>query len=242
MGTTYINSYNFPLGKITLSADPAPSATITTYSGYIVFRFTATGTLNVGAGAPGTADVFALAGGNSGSPGSGNDGGPGGAGGARTATPAVAITGGVPIPVVVGGSNTNSTFGPITSSGGTAGGSGGNGGLRTGFIPATVGGTGPSNNYETGSPKVYGGGGGGGGWSPLNPGAAGGNAGGGPGGQGGRLSPFPTIPGTPGTAGTVNTGGGGGGGGGGHPFAVGGGGAGGSGVVVIRFPTTEFQT
>lgn len=226
--------------RVLLSSNPGPSATISTYSGYIVFKFTATGTLNVGAGTPGTADVFVVAGGASGSgfsPGTSL----GGAGGSRTESPAFTITANSPIPVVVGGAGTNSTFGPVTSSGGTSGGAPGplNG----------AGGNGPSNGYETGSPQAYGGGGGGGGvpTGPLSasPGGAGGQSGGGPGGAGGFTAPrpsgfFPQVA-VPGTNGTANTGGGGGGGGSGGPGSTTGG-TGGSGVVIVRFPNTQFRT
>lgn len=224
---------------VLLSATPGPSATISTYSGYIVFKFTATGTLNVGAGAPGTADVFVVAGGASGD---GFSTTLGGAGGSRTESPAFTITANSPIPVVVGGTATNSTFGPVTSSGGTGGGSAGAAGGGTG-------GNGPSNGYETGSPQAYGGGGGGGGvqTSPLgySPGGAGGQSGGGPGGPGGYTAPRPSgffpVAAVPGTNGTANTGGGGGGGGSGGPAPTTGG-TGGSGVVIVRFPNTQFRT
>lgn len=257
-------------GAILLSATPGPSATISTYSGYIVFKFTSTGTLNVGAGVPGTADVFVLAGGSPGGTGPSFNlpGGSGGTGGSRTASPNLAITANTPVPVVVGGASTNSTFGPVTSSGGTAGGSGGASPGAYSELPPTgppsvmyqvganggAGSNGPTNNYETGSPQTYGGGGGGGGASVYasgtpNPsivgsGGSGGSSGGGSGGAGKFISIFPPFPAAnTGTAGSANTGGGGGAGGGPTgPAPGGGGGAGGSGVVIIRFPNTGFRT
>lgn len=238
---------------ILLSATPGPSATISTYSGYIVFKFTATGTLNVGAGAPGTADVFVVAGGATGSPSPGGTVASGGNGGSRTASPAFTITANTPIPVVVGGTATDSTFGPVTSSGGTAGGAGG---TSIVFPPTgttgSPGGDGPTNDYETGSAQNYGGGGGASGssstWNSPVPGGAGGLSGGGYGGSSGGNAPRPSglfpTPGSAGGAGTANTGGGGGGGG--YPGPPGGGvwagGTGGSGVVIVRFPNTQFRT
>lgn len=232
--------------RVLLSATPGPSATISTYSGYVVFKFTATGTLNVGAGVPGTADVFVVAGGATGTD---NSSGVSGAGGARTESPAFSITANTPIPVVVGGTATNSTFGPVTSSGGTAGGAS----APVRFPPLGspgIGGNGPTNSYETGSAQNYGGGGGGGGFasgSVTTTGAAGGLSGGGPGGTSGWTAPRPSgefpIRATAGTAGTANTGGGGGGagqGGPGSPPVPGG--TGGSGVVIVRFPNTTFRT
>lgn len=246
--------------KILISASPAPSATVTTYSGYIVFKFTASGTLNVGAGAPGTADAFVLGGGFSGSPGqpAPNDGSPGGAGGAggrRVASPGVAITGGTPVSVTVGGAASNSSFGPISSGPGPTGGSGGSGGAGSQYnpsnngLPGASGGTGPSNLYETGSNQAYGGGGGGGGGGGIPSGGNGGGGGANGGGGGGRgaylaiPAPFPN--GSPGGGGAVNTGGGGGGGGGGftnNAQNVGSGASGGSGVVIVRFPDAQFTT
>lgn len=233
MATVYINSYNFPPGKILLSSTPGPAATITTYSGYIVFKFTASATLNVGTGSPGTADVFVLAGG---SPGGNsflpNRGGGGGAGGVRAISPGFSISANSPIPVVVGGASTNSTFGPVTSSGGTSGGTGGAPGGVGG-----AGGNGPTNEYETGSSQNYGGGGGGGGGAPFRLGGPGGSSGGGPGG----LGTTGGFAGNPGSGGGTNTGGGGGGGGYGTA-PIGFGGSGGSGIVIVRFPDSQFRT
>lgn len=235
---------------ILLSASPGPSATISTYSGYIVFKFTSTGTLNVGAGAPGTADVFVIGGGNSGAPGA--PGVPnqaqGGAGSMNIASPGFTITANSPVPVVVGSTASSSSFGPLSSSSPTALDAGNPGALGGG-----AGGDGRENSYETGSPQRYGGGGGGGGSSGPSPGGVGGAGGGGPGGNGAFDRPAkvngygqPDIPATPGSAGTANTGGGGGGGGLGTttlpPSSAGSGGSGGSGVVIARFPTTQFRT
>jgi len=243
MATTYINSYILAGGKILISSTPGPAATITTYSGYIVFQFTGSATLNVGSGSPSTADVFVLGGGssgNAGSPNAGpfNPGGLGGNGGLRRESPAVAITANSPVPIVVGGTASNSSFGSVSSSGGTSGGSGGSSAGATG-------GNGPTNAYLTGSPANYGGGGGAGALL-FGSGGSGGSSGGGNGGPGAR--PFPLggpVNGTPGTPGLDNTGGGGGGGGSGAGFPVpgsgGSGGTGGSGVVIVRFPDADFR-
>jgi len=256
--------YGFTSGgakPILISASPAPSATVTTYSGYIVFKFTASGTLNVGVGTPGTADAFVLGGGFSGGPGSNSPlpgtGGSGGAGGRRVASPAVSITSNTPIPVTVGGAASNSSFGPVSSAPGPTGGGGGGGGFgaqpsppsyQQGF-PGSPGGGGPANDYETGTPVAYGGGGGGGGGASFNfnvpnPGGGGGSTGGGAGGRGATYygPPFTQYPGAPGGAGTANTGGGGGAGGGSSTSGIsqGSGAAGGSGAVIIRFPNTQF--
>lgn len=227
--------------QVTISATPGPSATVSTYSGYIVFKFTASGTLNVGAGVPGTGDVLLVKGGSAGVSGSPPfKGGAGGAGGSVAEKPATTITANTPIPVVIGGAATDSTFGPLSSTPGSAGGSGGTG-AQSPATNATYGGDGPTNNYLTGSPQYYAGGGGGGG-VPIYPGLAGGSGGGG---AGGSVIPRPVPAGGPygaaGTAGTANTGGGGGGGGSGVTSS-GSGGAGGSGVVIVRFPTTYFKT
>jgi hypothetical protein len=234
--------------QVTISATPGPSATVSTYSGYIVFKFTASGTLNVGAGNPGTADVFVVAGGATGGSSflrpDGSESGTGGAGGARTASPAFSITANTPIPVVVGGTATNSTFGPVTSSGGTSGGAGGAGIYNGAPTPPNPGSNGPTNNYETGSPQNYGGGGGSGAVMVGTSGGSGGASGGGAGANGPTLRPFPLggpIPGADAVAGTANTGGGGGGGSipvPTRPFGA----AGGSGVVIVRFPDTQFKT
>lgn len=258
-------AYGFTRGgdsRILLSATPGPSATITTYSGYIVFKFNATGTLNVGAGTPGTADVFVVGGGSSGgrpNPSFTTYGADGGNGGLRSSSPGFSIPSNTPIPIVVGSTSTASSFGPVTSSGGSTGGTGGIGG---GNSPSPTiatggnGGNGPTNDYETGSPQTYGGGGGGGGGqtpvfsTPAGGGGSGGSSGGGAGGYGGKTAPTPSgldgPGGGPGSPGVANTGGGGGGGGSaGKPvgtFPVGGDGSGGSGVVIARFPDTQFRT
>lgn len=250
--------------RVLLSATPGPSATITTYSGYIVFKFNATGTLNVGAGTPGTADVFVVGGGSTGAnnqlnlpAGTTSYGGPGGNGGLRTASPAFSVTANTPIPIVVGSTATASSFGPVTSTGGSSGGSGGAGGSPPNSNIGQAGSNGPSNDYETGSSQSYGGGGGGGGGDRPSPftggfsgaaGGSGGSQGGGPGGSGySRGSPFPlwgdqVIQATDGTPGTANSGGGGGGGGGAPSPSAKVGGTGGSGVVIARFPDTQFRT
>lgn len=218
--------------RILLSAPPA--AIVTTYGEYIVFQFTASATLTVGSGAPAPADVFVLTGGAPGFSGSG------GAGGPRNAYPNITITGGSPIPVVVGGSTSSSSFGPRSSNPGTAGGTPGGSG-------SGVGGNGPTNNYLTGVSQNWGGGGGGGGGVPFQAGGGGGASGGGNGGQGGRFpspdpkSPIPAASGQPGAPGLANTGGGGGGGGSGAP-SPGFSGYGGSGTVIARFPNTRFRT
>jgi len=240
-------SYGFTSGgpqKILLSATPGPSATISTYSGYIVFQFTATGTLNVGDGAPGTADVLLVRGGSAGTNGGppslpSSDAGPGGPGGNVRAVPATTITANSPIPVVVGGAATDSTFGPLSSAPGSAGGSGGSGAVIPAF-GATNGGNGPTNNYLTGSPQNWAGGGGGGG----APGFPSGNGGATGGGKGAEFNARPFPQGAPfgggGSGGAANTGGGGGGG----AVALNGRGgyAGGSGVVIARFPNLLFRT
>lgn len=226
--------------KILISSTPGPAATITTYSGYIVFKFTASATLNVGIGTPGSADALIVAGGSpGGNTGTGPvipSGGPGGNGGKVRAVPGTSITSNTPIPVVIGGASTNSTFGPLSSSSGANGGTGGTGGTPSTPIGG-AGGNGPSNDYLTGSPQFWSGGGGGG----RN--GAGGQAGGG---TGGPTTPFPGPfggpRGNPGGAGTVNTGGGGGGGGIGSQPPIGIGGAGGSGIVIVRFPDAQFTT
>jgi len=249
---------------VLLSASPAPSATVTTYSGYIVFKFTSSGTLNVGDGVPAPADVFVVGGGASGAnvPSGGPTplpGGTGGTGGKTRAIPGTTITAGSPIPVTVGGTNTASLFGPLSSAPGTTGGSGGSGGASgvptpnpsNSATPGSPGGAGNPNVYLTGSSQNYAGGGGGGGGAGINKtagGGSGGPVGGGSGGRGGsfNLPAFTLTPGTPGNAGSANTGGGGGGGAGtaSYTITVPGtpGGAGGSGVVVARFPDTFFTT
>lgn len=234
---------------VLLSATPGPSATISTYSGYIVFKFTATGTLNVGAGAPGTADVFAIGGGASGSPGVPTQPGisNGGSGSMNISSPAFTITANSPIPVVVGSTGSSSSFGPLSSSSPTALDAGAGAGAYS-----NVGGDGRENSYETGSPQRYGGGGGSGGLAGFA-GGAGGAGGGGSGGAGGLDRPnkqnsygSPDIPPGNGNAGTANTGSGGGGGGAtptnSPPSNGGSGGSGASGVVIVRFPTTQFRT
>ena len=252
-------------GPITLSANPAPSATITTYNDYIVFKFTSTGTLEVSSGAPGAADVLLVGGGSNGAAGApwptpGNAGGDGGSGGAIYAISGTSIIGGSPIPVVIGGAGTNTTFGPLTSSSGSQA-SGGAGGSQAIIPVGTPGSAGTANAYETGSPITYGGSGGGGGSGGAfppepylgNPGGSGGSGGGAGGGRGSRNLPNPVnnyygdVFSTPGGNGTVNLGGGGGGGGGaGGSYPVGllqsPGGNGGSGVAIIRVPTAQFET
>ena len=226
-------------GKILISSTPGPAATVTTYSNYIVFKFTASATLNVGAGAPGTADVLLVAGGSPGlGPGSPTAASAGGPGGKVNPVPATTITANSPIPVVVGGASTNSTFGPLSSSSGSSGGAGGLGADI--FVPrgGQPGSNGPTNNFLTGSPQFWSGGGGGGG-NTVNFGIGGQLGGGNGGAPTGQPLPSGGPFGNPGAAGTANTGGGGGG----ASLAWGGsGGSGGSGIVVVRFPDTEFTT
>lgn len=250
---------------IIISATPGPSATVTTYSGYIVFKFNSSGTLNVGDGTPGTADVFLVAGGSNGEtgvsayPAPGQRAGGGGRGGRSLASPAVAITANIPLPVVVGGTGTNSTFGPITSASGSLGGAGGARKTlpqRDIFTPAVgnPGSAGPTNDYATGSPLNYSGGGGSG--ALVNsafdvlgtyPGGSGGASGGGTGGGIKTSPPTASRYVQNGFNGSANTGGGGGGGAwnsGTHPPypTAGLGGSGGSGVVIARFPDAQFAT
>ena len=254
-------AYGFTRGgdaRILLSTTPGPSATISTYSGYIVFKFTATGTLNVGAGAPGTADALVVGGGSSATNAPSNPlgepSGNGGAGGKVRAIPGTTITASSPIPIVVGGTATASSFGASPSAPGSAGGTGG-AGATAALTPGTAGGSGPTNNYETGSNLNYAGGGGGGGvghtGNPAPQGTAPGGAGGATGGGSGGpsypvyVSPFNIYASasSPGSNGTANTGGGGGGRGAAVPFfGAGVNGTGGSGVVIIRFPDSQFRT
>jgi hypothetical protein len=107
-----------------------------------------------------------------------------------------------------------------TAGGGGAGEAGGTDGIRTG-------GDGLQNNWRTGS-NVYYAGGGSGGEDSNRPNLAGGDGGGGEG-KGQNAA---------GGAATANTGGGGGGAGENNSQP---GGAGGSGIVVIRYATSEFQ-
>ena len=104
--------------------------------------------------------------------------------------------------------------------GGAGGGAGGAGGGGTG---PNTGGVGVSNDYRTGSGVFYAGGGGSG------RGGTGGNGGGGDGGDGSPES------GSPGTANT-----GGGGGGANDEAGNGDGGNGGSGIVVVRWPDSQW--
>lgn len=261
MATTYINSYNFAAQKIILSSTPGPASNITTYGDYIVFEFIASATLNVGVGAPGTADVFIVGGGSTGGT-SGNSlpGGTGGTGGKALDAPGVTITAGTPISVTVGGAASPSSFGPNNSSSGSNGGSGGAGATYPTPTPGSPGSTGHTNTYLTGSSQTYAGGGGGGAGSDfpgLPVGGSGGATGGGPGG-GTRVCtavvpspkgipiPISAVVGNAGNAGTVNTGGGGGGAAGGGQNGVctpnPAGGVGGSGIVIARFPTAQFTT
>ena len=113
--------------------------------------------------------------------------------------------------------------------GGGGGGAGGPGGNASGTAVAGGGGLGVQNDFRTGVNTYYGGGGGAGLWSGSTPGT-GGPGGGGNGGTGN---------GAPGD-GVVNTGGGGGGFGGNNGTEPGG--SGGSGIIVVRYPTTEFSS
>ena len=131
-----------------------------------------------------------------------------------------------------GGSNANSggggTFRSDAGSGG--GGAGEAGSLAPGNTSGGDGGDGITNDYRTGS-AVYYGGGGGGGTQGNGEGGTGGQGGGGNGGRTGNAT----------TDGTANTGGGGGGAGGVYESGFEGG-AGGSGIVVVRYTTSQFNT
>ena len=117
-------------------------------------------------------------------------------------------------------------------SGGGGGGAGGVGGnaSTSGTAVGGAGGVGIQNDFRTGSNVYYGGGGGGGGvqhGATTGVGGAGGNGGGG---KGNSYSNDDAADGT------ANTGGGGGGGDEGAGAKT----AGGSGIVVIRYATTQF--
>ena len=117
-------------------------------------------------------------------------------------------------------------------SGGGGGGAGGVGGdaSTSGTAVGGAGGVGLQNDFRTGSNVYYGGGGGGGGvqhGATTGVGGAGGNGGGG---KGNSYSNDDAADGT------ANTGGGGGGGDEGAGAKT----AGGSGIVVIRYATTQF--
>jgi hypothetical protein len=225
-GSSHIFSIN--TARTPLTASPSGSATKATSGGFVVLKFTSSGTLVVGGGIPGLVDVLLVGGGSPGTGSSNLSAGAAGGSGGKTRTLPYLITQGNPIPIVVGGASTNSSLGPETSNPGSA---------ASGGAAGSPGAAGFSNNYETGSNLTYGGGGGGGSPGPV-PAGLGGAGGGGNGGGGGAS-------GLPGTANL-----GGGGGGGGHAttdanplnpltFPTSGG-VGGTGVVIVRAPSARF--
>ena len=129
-----------------------------------------------------------------------------------------------------GGSNANAGGGGTyrSDAGHGGGGAGEAGSTAPGNTSGGDGGDGITNDYRTGSAVYYGGGGGGGIQSSGEAGS-GGQGGGGNGGRTGNAT----------EDGTANTGGGGGGGSNGGGFE---GGTGGSGIVVVRYATTQFTT
>ena len=131
-----------------------------------------------------------------------------------------------------GGSNANAGGGAAyrSDAGHGGGGAGEAGSVAPGNTSAGDGGDGITNDYRTGSAVYYGGGGGGGTQSSGESGA-GGQGGGGNGGRTGNAV----------ENGTANTGGGGGGSGGVYESSFEGG-SGGSGIVVVRYLTTQFTT
>jgi len=129
-----------------------------------------------------------------------------------------------------GGSNANNGGAVYRSDAGSGGGGAGEGGAGApGNTSGGDGGVGITNDYRTGS-AVYYGGGGGGGIQSNGEGGSGGNGGGGSGGRNGNAT----------TDGTANTGGGGGGAGGVYQYTFEGG-SGGSGIVVVRYTTSQFN-
>ena len=153
---------------------------------------------------------------------SGTQGGSGGGSGNRTSS-----NGGS---AGSGGSNANSGGGGAyrSDAGHGGGGAGEAGSQAPGNTSGGDGGDGITNDYRTGSAVYYGGGGGGGIQSSGEAGS-GGQGGGGSGGRSGNAV----------QDGTANTGGGGGGGSNQGGFE---GGDGGSGIVVVRYATTQFTT
>jgi len=193
-------------------------------------------TVTVGAGgAGGSANsgntTFAASGGNSSVSGfTAAVGGGGGANNARSNSQ-VSPGGGSAGGFGTGGSSGSATAGQGNAAGGTGGTGGTAGGGGAGEAGGTdgirTGGDGLQNNWRTGS-NVYYAGGGSGGEDSNRANIAGGDGGGGTGYGNGSA----------GGAGTANTGGGGGGAG---ENTAQPGGAGGSGIVVIRYATSEFQ-
>ena len=193
--------------------------------GYLTSSLSVTSTsytVTIGAGGPSATNgynsvfstITATGGGKGGnSATAGSAGGSGGGGGAANVSGNFA--GGAASPAGQGfAGGTGGTDSATYRMGGGGGGAGAVGTNASATPPAG----GVGREWPTGSGTYYAGGGGGGGTG------AGGNGGGGAGG------------GT-GTAGTVNTGGGGGGAGSGTSIA---GGAGGSGIVIIRYPSTDL--
>ena len=198
-------------------------------------------------------DLFLVGGGRSGSGGAPNYsriGGNGGDGGQCKTIPSLPITKGVSYPIVIGGSDGDTSALEQNTSGGGA--SGGNGGASDGSSGnnGSAGGNGSSGTYEFGEAgsDIYGGGGGGGGGGVVRSGGAagkggsGGSGGGASGGNGGVYNNNGQGRGADGQSAAANTGGGGGGGGGGgaassassHTNYGGSGGTGGSGIVIMR--------
>ena len=191
-------------------------------------------------------DLFLVGGGRSGGAGApsySRVGGSGGDGGQCKTIPSLTMTKGISYPIVIGGSNGDTSALEQSTSGGGA--SGGNGGAS-----GSAGGNGSSGTYEFGEAgsDIYGGGGGGGGGGATRSGSAagnggsGGSGGGASGGNGGVYNNNGQGRGQDGQSAVANTGGGGGGRGGGggassssdHTNYGGSGGTGGSGIVIMR--------
>lgn len=192
------------------------------------------GTFNISGGADGTNgnnsvfDSITAYGGGLGALGGGDNtraavsGGSGGGGGSSSNTAGAAAGSGSN---VFAGGNSSGASGNYVSGGG--GGAGAVGQNTANDTTVANGGIGVPSNIYDGSNIYYGGGGGGGSYNHPSYGGAGGAGGGGHGGEG--------TAGTGGTNGTANTGGGGGGGG-----STSTGFTGGSGIVIIRYTTTDF--
>ena len=194
-------------------------------------------------------DLFLVGGGRSGSAGgkggsgSVGAGGNGGAGGQCKTITSLVLGKGIDYPIVIGGSDGDtSALEQNTSGGGASGGSGGS-------ASGDASGNGSSGTYEFGEAgsDIYGGGGGGGGsggrpGGAVGNGGSGGASGGASGGNGGVYNNDGQGRGQDGQSAAANTGGGGGGGGGGGYASStssyinygGSGGAGGSGIVIMR--------
>jgi hypothetical protein len=218
-----------------IGLDASTGGTITTAGGYRIHTFTSTGTTSFVASGPGTVEYLVIAGG--GSPEfypNGAHGG-GGAGGYLTGSTAVtaqsySVTVGAG---VINENGQNSSFGPITATGGgrgrgfqpgTPGGSGGGGGHDLVSATIATGTPGQGNNGGRAVTAGWGTSGGGGGAGAAGSDASPGSSGvGGPGGAGLSSS----ITGSP----VARGGGGGGAGNGGGPNVAGGnGGTGGGGT------------